>query len=243
MEKSEIKEPLFRFHSQNLSEGSQFWEGRAWFDAGRNSSRVEWCFGKRAHFLSAYIGIGGEDGITFHAGIPYLFALWFCFSLRFFSRFMPDDEYQTGITAHEEFIWINVWRNEMSSREAWLHWTFDWKTFFFGKQSYKNRVLNEFRSIVVMQEGDYSCTVLIEESTWKRPRWKAIIHNYATFKFDNPVPIPGKGENSWDLDDDAFLQMSVRLAPGQTITEAAKDIAAKIRQRRERYGGKNWLPE
>lgn len=187
-----------------------------------------------------YIGVGGEDGITLHAGIPRLFAIWLSFYFRWLR--LPYSEYQTGITIHEEFIWLNVWRNEMDSRDGWLHWSFDWKRALLGKMDYKNEVLNEFRSFVLMPEGSYPCTVTIEESTWKRPRWKAITRKYAAFKFDKPIPIPGKGENSWDMDDDAICQTTVQME-SENPSDAAKAIAARIQQRRERYGGANWTPD
>lgn len=241
--KSQQKESLFYFHSQNLNEGgSGFWAGRAWLYIRGSwaTGCIEWYFGKQAHHLSAYVGIGGEDGFTFHAGIPYLFAIWLCFSAR--PMKLPYSEYQTGITIHEEFIWLNIWRNEMDSRDAWLHWSFDWKKFLLGKQTYENEILNVFHSFVPLPEGDYPCTVQIERSTWKRPRWKAFTRNYATFKFEKPVPIPGKGENSWDMNDDAIFQTSVQLETGNP-DDAAKTVVAKIRQWRERYGGLGWMPE
>ena len=54
------------------------------------------------------------------------------------------------------------------------------------------------------------------------------------------VPIPGKGENSWDLDDDAIHS---GIYPTGIAQEAASSLAKSAMRTRKRYGGPNWVPD
>lgn len=230
-----------RWHRQNLNEGgSGFWDGRAWLDIKQIEFCFNWSFGKFARHCGLYIGIGGKDGITLHVGIPYVINLWLSADL---GLSLPYEEYQTGVTAFEEFIWIFVWKYEFESRKAWLYWTIDWKKLLLGKQSYEKVELESFRSHLVLPEGDYPCTIKLSRSTWKRPRWKAIVKDYATFIPDKPMAIPGKGEDIWNMDDDAIMETSRRLEKGQTVSDLANEVARDVAKHRERYGGRNWQPD
>lgn len=56
-----------------------------------------------------------------------------------------------------------------------------------------------------------------------------------------PVPIPGKGENSWDCDEDRMFSMSTGIS--KTYQEAALSFMDSCLRTRWKYGGTHWLPE
>jgi hypothetical protein len=56
---------------------------------------------------------------------------------------------------------------------------------------------------------------------------------------DKPIPVPGKGENSWDCDDDASYGMT---CAAQTPAEAVAHYSASIQRDRQRHGGNHWVP-
>jgi hypothetical protein len=51
-----------------------------------------------------------------------------------------------------------------------------------------------------------------------------------------PIPVPGKGENSWDLDDDAIHSSS---SGGRSVTDAIASLVSSALAKRERYGGQH----
>lgn len=55
-----------------------------------------------------------------------------------------------------------------------------------------------------------------------------------------PVPVPGKGENSWDCGENATYGMS---CAADTIEEAIGKFVSSTLRTRTRYGGQNWTPK
>lgn len=90
-------------------------------------------------------------------------------------------------------------------------------------------------------EADYPATVILTTDTWKRPRWHwPLVVERAEVDVPGGVPIPGKGENSWDIDDDATFSL---VTPASTVEEAVQKFYDTVNERRARYGGRNWTPE
>ena len=112
-----------------------------------------------------------------------------------------------------------------------------------GKLRYSSEPLGESRVPVVLPEGAYAATVKMERARWVRPRapfWpftEEIIR--ADIEPDIPIPIPGKGENSWDLHDDAIYSQT---APANSPEEAALKLAESVMQAREKYASQDWEP-
>ena len=57
---------------------------------------------------------------------------------------------------------------------------------------------------------------------------------------EDGIPIPGKGENSWDCGEDRRFSINTTA---NTIAEAVEAFRRDIEKTREQYGGKNWVPE
>lgn len=81
----------------------------------------------------------------------------------------------------------------------------------------------------------YIASFMAERHTWWRshfPMFKKV-HHYIDIRLDNPPMHQGKGENSWDLDDDGIFGMGV---PGTSIEEAIAGYQEAVRRDRKKYG-------
>lgn len=104
-------------------------------------------------------------------------------------------------------------------------------------------------AVIPMPEGGYPATVALSRAQWKRPRWFAkVIYRTETEVLDplRCVPVPGKGENSYDCGDDGIYS-STRPSTGpdsEWVAAAVADFAGSAMRSRERYGsGQAWVPD
>jgi len=84
-------------------------------------------------------------------------------------------------------------------------------------------------------------------STWKRPRWPfaARSESYNWDVVGGPddrkgLPIPGKGENSYDCDEDAVFGGGVRA---RNTDDACGRIVGMVMHDRARRAGPGWTPD
>lgn len=150
-----------------------------------------------------------------------------------------------GLSIHDTAVWVSLWEDPWEWRSSdpwWYSFSIHPLDILLGKQQYSLLALGEHRTTVRLPEGDYPARVEVFVSVWKRPRWqwwpKVVVR--CQVQPDTPIPIPGKGENSWDQDDDALHEMT---CAANDVEEAARRVAASVLESRERYGGKGWLPE
>jgi|MudIll2142460700_1097286.scaffolds.fasta_scaffold22487_3 hypothetical protein len=239
-----------RILSQNLNEdehyrpkGSRFWHGRAWLMFKRIEWHVEWLFGKRSHLCLMHLNMGygdSDNGVLLAVNIPYLFGIYIGVEGLFHSR---KRQRQIGWSWHDDRLHVSIWEDPMqwnNSDPKWWSFSICPVDILLGEYDYSTRDINTERVIVGMPEGPYPCTVRIFESTYKRPRWhwpRRIIR--ANITPDTPIPHPGKGENSWDCDEDATWSMT---CPAESGAEAALYLQTSILRDRNRYGGDGWLP-
>lgn len=248
-------------HWQNLNErngitGSILKHGRCWirrsYEGHSPVLGIEWVlFSKDISF-----GIGlacRESALSFHIG--FLVATLY-FNLEYWPLQQwlsnkikrKDEKYGNGRMIgfyyfHDAF-WFKLWEDEMESRgndPKWWKFCFHWKDFLFGREECSKRKISETFSNVAMLERNYPIKVEFWEWTWKRPRWpfplKLIRYDITP---DIPVPVPGKGENSWDCGEDAIHSMT---GCGSTLEDAVIGFSKSIMRDRHRYGGNNWMPE
>lgn len=91
-----------------------------------------------------------------------------------------------------------------------------------------------------MPEHPYPATVRLFESTWKRPRWpfaRRMVR--AEIEVEGGIPHPGKGENSWDCDDDATYSLTCQA---RTAEDAVAKLVGSVLRDRRNYGGRSWRP-
>ena len=241
------------WHAQNLNEdeegnpkGSIFWHGRGWLHLLPSRSGMERTLGTSwqtpTRFCHVEAEISGDENEISVSLATGLFALWL-HAEGFLPKRLWNVNRTTGIRFHDGTAWFNIWAtpHEWSSTDPkWQQFNFCPADFFLGRQVYSCRVLRTERVGVPMPEGTYPATVNIEEATWKRPRWPFPLRRIGSeITPDKPIPHPGKGENSWDCDDDATYSMS---CPAKTAIDAAAALAKSVLRDRERHGGREWLP-
>jgi hypothetical protein len=238
-------------HWQNLTDdqkighptGSIMRHGRAWLHAGQKTIRWEWAFLLWTFNIGVSVNRHEED-LCFHFGLP-----GFSFHLGlegFFPRKWKtwDLGRSCGVRIHSGALWVDVWRDENGwSRD--MPWYakgrhFDPVDFLLGRSKYSERTLDGRNATISMPEADYPVTIRLYEASWKRPRWpfpRRIIK--AEVKSEKGVPVPGKGENSWDCGEDAIFSSTF---PCGGFEEAAAEFARGALSTRGKYGGLNWRP-
>lgn len=222
-------------------------KNRMWlYMADNDNLYLEWHFFKAARHCLALIRHDGLEGqVTLSIGFPWLFYFafgWHCWK-RFGAHYGDHDQHTTGIKVYKFGIYFLVAADE---DESPLRWGWELKLhpkrFLLGRSEYSKRHIETIERVPVhLPEGIYLATVELFESSWKRPRWpftKRILR--ADIEVDGGIAIPGKGENSWDIGDDAVFS---QICPAKTAGEAAKSLADSVMRTRQRYGkGYAWRP-
>jgi hypothetical protein len=107
-------------------------------------------------------------------------------------------------------------------------------------------VVVETREVLVpMPERSYKAIAKLERSRWgfgKLPRVFDRIDYHVDIEMQpgEQVPVPDKGENSYDCGEDASFAMS---CPASSIEEGIGKLVASALRDRYRRGGAKWVPE
>jgi hypothetical protein len=255
-------------HWQNLNnKGSILREGRAWlYPVGFEGKRqrcvnISWHFWTHFWALQFEVGAGdGNDGL----------ALWIAFGLLSFHlsiegilpiRFVEwgrkkalrteylGYEYMawprtTGVNIHHSTIWFEIWNWQHGwdrNQPKWMSFNFCPIDFLLGDRQYSSQEIGVYRQSVLMPEATYPVTIKLCADRWKRPRWPwPLIVKRAHIDCEIGIPKPGKGENSWDCGEDATYGLT---CPAASVEEAIEKLKSSVERDRERYGGKDWIPE
>jgi hypothetical protein len=210
-------------------------EGRASITVGRTTLAVSWNLW--THF--AHLGVEhdpSEAEVVIMAALPPV-ALWF--SLESWSLLGGGDPRELKLSFHDSALWWRVWSDPTSWSEKRLRWrdgNLCLANLFFGQQSFTRIPIGAPVPVVVpMPERSYEGTVQLEELVLRRPRWFTQRVRSAKVEMREPIPVPGKGENSWDCDEDAIYSQS---GPARTVAEAVAGIFESFESaldRRMRY--------
>lgn len=124
-----------------------------------------------------------------------------------------------------------------------------WDKLFGMIELTKKTCRNKWIEKMSLPEGEYRLYCSLELKQYKRPRLpKIFIKNIwvMDFKPETPIPIPGKGESSYDLDEDAIFTSTMPVALNDDdipdIEATFQRFYQHIIDRREKYGGKDWMP-
>lgn len=98
-------------------------------------------------------------------------------------------------------------------RSSWTRGDWSWGCFpldvLLGRHVMTSEVIFAEDDLVMLPEKHYPCTVEVTVDTWKRPRWPFPLRLVRfTVAVEGGVPVPGKGENSWDCGKDATHSLS-----------------------------------
>lgn len=246
-----------------LRTGGIFREGRAkWTLRDDYNGQREKALGLEWHLFTRgssgganfHVEPSGDHDFTLHVGVPWVAQLWlhvngYLHSLH--ERLRPTgqprkkdwyEDREIGFSVHDGTIHWRVWMDpdSWSSSDGWRNSSFSYVDFILGKTEHHSEILREVETVIPMPEGPYPAKVVFTRDTWKRPRGRTSVVLRADVTPDKPVPVPGKGENSWDCGDD-FI--SCQIGPGATVAEAVSNFVASVLTKRERYGGSNWQPK
>ena len=133
---------------------------------------------------------------------------------------------------------MDAWSTEASRAAPWKHlgWSKSWfvDDVVLGAAVYKEEVNETRQTTIPMPEGSYPAVVKMTKATWTRPRSRPVTMERATVEMLVPIPIPGKGENSWDCEDDALYSLTT---PADSVNAARLAVMSSAMRDRMRRGG------
>lgn len=148
-----------------------------------------------------------------------------------------------SLSFHDGAAFWRVWKDDMSwssGTPRWRDGSFNFVDFVLGKSVCSTVVLDEKHVLVPMPERSYPATAKLVEFTWKRSRspfTKRMIR--ADIDIPAGIPVPGKGENSWDCGDDATY--SITTGEVRSIAEGVgKLVGSCLETRVKRSGYLGW---
>lgn len=225
-------------------------QGRAWLHMPANCFHVEWYLGGRKCALAATFGnrAFSDDAILFHIAIPFIFNFYFGIERAEWVKRLPgigngwqDGTREIGFSVHDGYLCLYLWcrdGSEWNRGDRWWHfkqpimWNF--VDFVLGRDKYSDEPIEAGEIEFSLPESDYIATYRMFRSTWKRPRWPWPHHLLrGEIEVEGGVPIPGKGENSWDLDDTVTYSLT---CPASSKEELVEKFIEGVQKRRLEYG-------
>lgn len=153
------------------------------------------------------------------------------------------DSRVTGFRIAKDHGKLEVWmpRNGGHRRGTpwWRYSYVNWERFFCGQVKSSQEIIDDGTTIIPMPEANYSAGYETRKYTNVWPtrfgRFRSpAVHYMTVVEPTTPVPIPGKGENSWDCDDDALHSVSVA---GCSVEAAVAKVVETALSTRKKYGG------
>lgn len=213
--------------------------------------------------LTAGFWLDQEDGLVVYGRCPFWLSL----------RVTPPWSWRKGMDSHRDTSFTVAWDAEVggnafgltvnvnrgddwySARETWplwrrvlrgngLRWRLDFLDLLFGRAVYEEETHLRDVVEVPMPEGKYPAVVYVKRVRWKRQRLPARWYWRNTIEVGKGgLPFPGKGENSWDCDDDATHSITFAVTVRREEPEVtAMKAAANAMETRLRRGGRRWVP-
>lgn len=225
--------------------------GRAWLKWEGNGIGAEWSLFSRGMGIGVTFSSTGDYAIMLSLAIPFLFALYLSLERAKWVKRLPGVQWVSGdynsgerelrIAVHDNAVWWNIWINGMGMRESsWRDNCFHFDDFFLGRSKHSATPRQYCTAVLEMPEGFYTARIVLFTSTWKRPRWPfATSVALADVEIEGGVPVPGDGENDWDMDDDAIFSSTL---PAATVEEALSAVRESAMRDRRRNGGEHWVP-
>lgn len=186
----------------------------------------------------SYLQDDSDSEHVFHIAVPP-FSFWLSFKVPYRSKFAPKKHREWSIRVFDYAIWWHVGTDPHSwSSKTPKYLEGNWHPLdtFLGRFNLKKTELEKKKVVIPMPEGDYPGTATVTYNVHGRPRWFKR-HYYSTWiDMDKGwgIPRPGKGENSWDCDDDAILGTGVN---SRNIQEAIGHMVEVGLRDRAKYGG------
>ena len=250
-----VRNKLFHTFWQDLNDDKRYWfHGRRWIYLllGRDHELssvpclyLSWAIPDKSFALE--MAIGGEDReIKFSISIPPI-SLWIgihnIINRKFNEKINKYDHPRyTGIRIFANTIWLNFLHDD-SGWGDWRGWekSLNLADLLFGRTEYLTEEIRKGEASIYLPEGKYDLKCRLYWGIWTRPRFpgKRWVKR-CEIEPVRPIPIPGKGENSWDDGENASFGCTLMA---RSINDAVSQYLASINETRLKYGGKDWLPE
>lgn len=211
-----------------------------------DSVRLEWVLGKPdAGFTVKSVPNEAEIGFRFAIpGLSLYFTLESYRKLGDLTKRIGHRQFR--IATHDGAFW---WETPLAdpnggpSDEPWyVRGSIHVVDLLLGKPETKViKTEGPTRVEINMPEGVYTGTCEIERRLIGRSRWFSTPQTIARIGLDAPhgIPFPGKGENSYDLDDDAIYTFSTEA---RSPADAVGQLVGRVLHLRWSRGGKSWRP-
>jgi hypothetical protein len=252
---------------QNLTKadkkGNFPWNWRAWIRLSEETQiRIQCDLTSDFHHVGVKVDPDEAEVGAFSAFAP--FAIWVTLRNRTVANAIAPkvvrndnprpEPREIRISAHNGSIWWSFWMdpdNGRSDEPRYRRGSFAWDDLVFGKQTTEREVVRGTERIAIpMPEGVYAGNSTIERFTYRRPRARTLTKTMASVTMDpredksfRPIPVPGKGTESYNCDEDAIYSTSISVDANATHADAVAEVVRSVLKTRWRYGGKNWRPE
>jgi hypothetical protein len=227
---------------------------------------AEWHLFGRGHGLGFEVKVGtngSEDHLRLALYASRLGSLWLKASgivpYSWLERHKADGtvDYQSRITGarisisstDSPVVQWNVWapRDGFSRAERrwWREGYVNLQRWIFGPTNHERLGCEEGTCVVPMPEANYPATWKREQVRWVHTNLlghlRDVILGYKVATWTEitpgkPVPVPGKGENAWDCDDDAIHSISIA---GTSLEDAIGKLVGSALRTRQRHGGQH----
>ena len=241
------------------STGNILKHGRAWVtgaaDRGSKVMDIEWVLGSMRPAIRLAVDSAEGPEISWHIGVPG-FEFWVSIptkeSIVSAVRAKAIAEKYDGIDvinirAHDGCVWWTFMHSDSSwhsTTPRWRSGSFDLLDTILGREDATREPLSVEDVEIPMPEGNYKWTIRMERFRVSRPRWFA---KPVSFVFDakckegQQIPVPGKGENSWDCGPDATFGVG---ASAKTVEEAiAVIVGGALKTRARRCGSHTYVED
>jgi len=231
------------------------------FKKWQNAVRVEWSFWNNIDWLEMGLRFGGEDRqvsltlvlpwlafLTFAVGVPPRWLSWWMIEDRMFSlRVGYGGSVLSGQIAHAEWAedcgMTSYYRakvpREYSGLKLWPGWEWtltprplDWT---LGRIQHGEELLRTSPISFWMDGREHKGAWTLKKFWRERPRWpwpyRVSVSSYV--EIEHPPQFAGKGENSWDCNDDAIYGMGTNATNPK---DAIGEYIHRVYQNRARYG-------
>lgn len=246
------EEAALWWHSQCLDKNGRMWRyGRAWLHWPGNCIGVCWSLFRSNFSVRLAFSDTGDHAIEIGLSLPFLFSLWLHIERSKWIKRLPGVKWtgkwgsgdrEVYIRFHDSALRWTLWRFTGESKSGdWRDSNFNITDFFLGKPKYSETERLSFDTFIEMPEGVYSAKAELYTATWKRPRWplsESVAR--ANVEIEGGIPVPGDGDNDWDIGDDAIYSMNCCAS---TVEEVKIAVTSSAMRDRQLNGGEAWVPD
>lgn len=216
---------------------SDWFHKRGWINHPDHTGvSFSWECCARPRFEASWkVGRGDERDVHGHVSL-----LGFSFFWGIEGLGLAGDARELRIAFHDGLLVWTVWKSphRWSSRDGWRSSSWNVDDLVRGKVTYASELVEERAVQIPMPEGTYPAIVKFTRDTWSRPRWPTETVMRAHIAVPKGIPMKGKGENAWDLGDDATYGLT---GPASSVEDGiGRLVASVLRDRWKRSRSHGW---